>query len=83
MNKYVNGRQWDSCRVIIRDVDFEIHATINAVPESQEVIYELQNAILTVFRIHGAKAATRRADRNQDRQLFKRKPLDGMSDFLS
>ncbi len=81
MFRQAYGRRWDRARIIIRDIDLEIHATINFVPESQDTIYELQAAIINVFRIYGIKMTERRSSGSRHGYSIKQ-PLNGPSNSL-
>lgn len=55
MRTFRQNKAWRRFRLNIKDTNLEISANINSMDDSHDAVYELQQAIINVFRIHHAR----------------------------
>jgi hypothetical protein len=55
MKTFHQNKTWRRFRLNIKDTNLEISANINSMDDSHDAVYELQQAIINVFRIHHAR----------------------------
>jgi hypothetical protein len=89
MKTFRNNREWRRFRVNIKDTNLEISANISSMDDSHDAVYELQQAIVNVFRIHHARTIaghSKRAhpfDHREELINGHFKPKNGFGDILS